>query len=152
MGRPPRTPRWNAQFLLPASSINCIDRIFGQYGIDTGDLPLDAQIDVTELGVAPYYRSGVLLKFPVQQSNGALLVLLLEDGAPMPVGSVVNLVGRDGEFPVAQRGEVYVTGLAEKNRLLVTWRGQSCNLDVEFGKGLGPLPRLGQFICAGVKR
>ena len=120
--------------------------------IDTGDLPLDAQIDVTELGVAPYYRSGVLLKFPVQQSNGALLVLLLEDGAPMPVGSVVNLVGRDGEFPVVQRGEVYVTGLAEKNRLLVTWRGQSCNLDVEFGKGLGPLPRLGQFICAGVKR
>jgi outer membrane usher protein len=120
--------------------------------IETGDLPIDAQIDAAQLDAVPYFRSGVLLKFRVQRSNGALLTLLLEDGAPMPVGSVAKIIGREEEFPVAQRGEVYVTGLAEKNRLRVTWREQSCELDVELGKDLPPLPKLGPFACAGVKR
>jgi outer membrane usher protein len=120
--------------------------------IETGDLPIDAQIDAAQLDAVPYFRSGVLLKFPVQRSNGALLILLLEDGEPMPVGSVVNIIGREGDFPVAQRGEVYVTGLAEKNRLRTTWREQSCELEVELGKNLSPLPKLGPFTCKGVKR
>ena len=120
--------------------------------IEAGDLPIDVQIDAAQLDAVPYFRSGMLLKFPVQRSNGALLILLLEDGAPAPVGSVVKAIGRDGEFPVAQRGEVYVTGLTEKNRLRITWREQSCELDVELGKDLPPLPKLGPFTCAGVKR
>jgi outer membrane usher protein len=120
--------------------------------IELDELPMDTQIGTAQLDAVPYFRSGVLLKFPIHRSNGALLVLLLEDGAPMPVGSVVKLVGRDEEFPVAQRGEAYVTGLAEKNTLHITWREQSCELDVELGKDLPSLPRLGPFTCAGVKR
>jgi outer membrane usher protein len=120
--------------------------------IETGDLPIDVEIGTAQLDAVPYFRSGVLLKFPVQRSNGALLILLLEDGAPMPVGSVVKIIGRDGEFPVAQRGEVYVIGLAEKNRLRITWREQSCELEVDLEKDLPPLPKLGPFTCAGVKR
>jgi len=118
--------------------------------IDTGDLPLDTRIDATQLEAVPYYRSGLLLAFPVQRANGALLVLTLADGTPMPVGSVVNIVGQTEKFPVAQRGEVYVMGLAEKSRLRATWRGESCEFVVEAGTALGSQPKIGPIKCAGV--
>ena len=118
--------------------------------IDTGDLPLDTRIDATQIEAVPYFRSGLLLEFPVQRANSALLVLTLADGTAMPVGSVVNIVGRTEKFPVAQRGEVYVTGLSQKSRLRATWRDQSCEFEVEPGTALGLQPRIGPITCAGV--
>ena len=120
--------------------------------IETADLPLDTQINATELDAVPYFRSGLLLKFPIQRANGALLILVLDDGAPMPVGSLVNIVGGTEQFIVAERGEVYVTGLAEKNRLRATVREQSCEFNVQVGTELGTQPRIGPVTCAGVKR
>jgi outer membrane usher protein len=70
----------------------------------------------------------------------------------MPSGAVVRIAGRDQEFPVAERGEVYVTGLAGTNKLRASWRDQSCELEVDVKEGLPPLPTLGPFICTGVKR
>ncbi len=119
--------------------------------IDVGDLPLDAQIEATQIDAVPFYRSGLLLRFPVQPSNGALLVIVLDDGTPLPPGSVVIIVGRDEPFPVAQRGEAYVTGLADKNRLRARWKDQSCEFDVAMGPQLGPLPRIGPITCNGVR-
>ena len=120
--------------------------------IETGDLPLDTQIDAAELDAVPYFRSGMLVRFPVQRANSALLVVVLDDGAPAPVGSLVNIVGGAEQFIVAERGEVYVTGLADKNRLRATVRDQSCEFNVELKGELGTLPRIGPLKCAGVKR
>ena len=120
--------------------------------IELADLPLDTQITAAELAAVPYFRSGVFMRFPVERANGALLTLRLENGEPMPVGSVVTVVGRDEQFPVAQRGEAYVTGLTEKNRIRASWRGQTCEFDVDLGKTLGAVPRVGPLTCKGVKR
>jgi outer membrane usher protein len=70
----------------------------------------------------------------------------------MPVGALVTVIGRGGQFTVAQRGEAYVTGLAQKNRLRATWRDQSCEFEVERPSGAGPQPRIGPIACAGVQR
>ncbi len=120
--------------------------------IEPSDLPIDARIDATRLDAVPYFRSGLSLRFPVQRSNGALLVVLLEDGTPIPSGAVVRIEGREEEFPVAERGEVYVTGLAQENKVRVFWRGDSCELDVRLKEGESPLPKLGPFTCKGVTR
>ena len=120
--------------------------------IETEDLPFDAQIDAVSMDVIPFFRSGAAVRFPVQPSHGALLTVVLENGTPMPLGSLARIVGRDGEFPVAQRGEVYVVGLGEKSRLSLTWRGQACEFDIEMNKELGPLPKIGPFTCKGVSR
>jgi outer membrane usher protein len=120
--------------------------------IDTGSLPIDTRIEQVEIDAVPYYRSGLLLDFAVQRANGALLTLVLDDGAPMPVGSVVSIVGQTTEFPVAQRGEAYVTGLAEKNRLRARWRDQQCEFDVDLRGELGSQPRIGPLTCSGVRR
>lgn len=120
--------------------------------LDIGDLPLDTQIEATQLDAVPYFRSGLLLRFPVQPANGALITLVLEDGMPMPVGSIVSFVGKLEQFIVAERGEAYVTGLTEKNRLRATWRDQSCEFNVELKGAQGGQPRVGPIACAGVRR
>ncbi len=120
--------------------------------IDEHDLPLDAQVDKLKVESVPYYRSGLLFDFPVRRSHGATLHVRLDDGAPMPSGGIVQVVGRDEDFPVALDGEAYVTGLEQKNRLRATWKGKSCEFDAAFPATDEPLPDLGTFDCHGVAR
>lgn len=120
--------------------------------IELHDLPLDAKIDGTKLVAVPYFRSGLLLDFPVRRERGAVLRLELEDGAPLPAGAVVRVVATDQTFPVALRGEAYVAGLAESNVLRAEWRGQTCDIEVRYPETRDPLPDLGAFICRGVSR
>jgi outer membrane usher protein len=120
--------------------------------LDLADLPMDAQIEGDQVEAVPYYRSGVLLQFAVRRTRAALIVLRLDDGEPMPVGSVVKTEGSDVEFPVARRGEVYVTGLAEQTRLRASWHGQDCDFMIVLPPGETTLPRLGPVVCHGVQR
>lgn len=120
--------------------------------IDEHDLPLDAQVDKLKVEAVPYYRSGLLFDFPVRRSHGATLHIRLDDGGPMPSGGIVQIVGRDEDFPVALNGEAYVTGLEQQNRLRATWKGTSCEFDAAFPPTTEPLPDLGAFVCHGVAR
>jgi len=123
--------------------------------IEQADLPLDAQIDAVQLDAVPYFRSGLLLKFPVKRSRGALLTVVLENGETLPAGAQAQIIGDNVEenevFPTGMRGEVYLTGLATSNRLRVTWREQSCEFMLPFPESTEPLPHLGTYICTGVE-
>jgi outer membrane usher protein len=123
--------------------------------IEQADLPLDAQIDAVQLDAVPYFRSGLLLKFPVKRSRGALLTVVLENGEPLPSGAQVRILGgytqENEAFPTGLRGEVYLTGLAARNRLRVTWLEQSCEFVLPFPESADPLPHLGTYICTGVE-
>lgn len=119
-------------------------------GIEQADLPLDARFTTLRMDVTPAFRSGVLADFGVRPANAALLTIVLGDRAPLPAGAIVRMVGGKEQFPVARRGEVYVTGLAGFNRLEARWRGQRCRFEVRLPKPAGPLPRLGPFACPGV--
>jgi outer membrane usher protein len=119
--------------------------------IEQADLPLDARVDTLRLQVTPYLRSGALADFPVAPSRGGTVTIRLADGAYVPPGAVVRIVGRAEEYPVAYRGEAYLTGLAETNDLLVSWNGQECRLRVGWPKDAGPLPNLGTFVCDGIQ-
>jgi outer membrane usher protein len=116
------------------------------------DLPLDAEIASLTMAAVPYYRSGVMLEFPVRRARGAVFRLRLDDGAEMPSGALVDVVGGAASFPVALEGVVYVTGLAAHNRLLARWKGQSCEFDLALPASPDPLPDLGTIHCRGVAR
>ena len=60
--------------------------------IEQADLPFDVQIDAVQLDVVPYFRSGLLVKFPVKRSRGALLSVVLENGEPLPAGAQVQII------------------------------------------------------------
>jgi outer membrane usher protein len=118
--------------------------------IEQADLPLDAQIDAMQVDAVPYYRSGLVLQFPVKRSRGALITVVLDNREPLPAGAVAQLIGEKEEFPVGMKGEIYLRGLKPANRLRVTWRGQSCELSVPFAETNDPLPDLGTYTCHGV--
>ena len=123
--------------------------------IEQSDIPLDAQIDTLQLDAVPYFRSGLVLKFPVKRSRGALLTVVLENGEPLPAGAQVQIIGdnilENELFPTGMRGEVYLTGLETDNQLRVTWKEQSCEFALPFPETTDPLPHLGTYICVGVE-
>jgi outer membrane usher protein len=113
-------------------------------------LPLDARVGALRMAVTLARRSAKVVEFPVHRSRGALLRILLEDGTPVPSGAVVTVDGQAEEFPVARRGEAYITDLSRENRLQVRWKGQTCALRVIMPDDGKPLPVLGPFICTGI--
>ena len=120
--------------------------------IEQSDLPFDASLGALRLHAAPYFRSGVFVEFPVRRVRAATLRIVLEDGGDLPSGALVRIEGRAEDFPVALGGQAYVEGLEAANRLVLTWRGQRCLIDVPFPLGAEPLPDLGTFVCKGVRR
>jgi len=138
----------NGYAVLPR--LRAYDR--NQISLDQNDLPLDATFDRLRLDAIPYYRSGVLLDFPVRRVRAATMQVLLEDGSPLPSGALARFEGRDKEFPVALGGEVYLEGFEESNRIVFTWRSQTCSLSVPYPRTNDALPHLGTFTCKGVKQ
>ena len=122
--------------------------------IEQADLPFDAQIDAVQLDAVPNFRSGLLLKFPVKRSRGALLTVVLENGEPLPAGALAQIIGdsvdENGVFPAGMGGELYLTGLAASNQLRVTWLEQSCEFMLPFPESTEPLPYLGTYTCTRV--
>ena len=123
--------------------------------IEQADLPFDAQIDAVQLDAVAYFRSGLLLKFPVKRSRGALLTVVLENGEPLPAGAQAQIIGDNVEqnkiFPAGMGGELYLTGLAASNQLRVTWLEQSCEFMLPFPESTEPLPYLGTYTCTRVE-
>ena len=119
--------------------------------IEQADLPLDAQFKNLKTEAVPYYRSGYELSFDIKRSRGALFTLVLADGKPMPSGSLVQIVGQTETFPVALKGEVFITGLQADNSVRATWLGQSCEFSVAYPEMEDPVPNLGSYTCLGVK-
>lgn len=121
--------------------------------IDPTDVPVDTEIARTAQIVRPQDRSGVVVEFPIHKIRGAVLVLVDEKGAPIPVGSSAVLAG-DGRPPAAvvgYGGEVYATGLQPHDRVIVTRvGGQRCQAEFDYKQVDGSLPEIGPLTCVGM--
>jgi outer membrane usher protein len=120
--------------------------------IDQRDLPMDASIGAVSLQAIPYFRSGVLVRFPVKRMHAATLTVVLEDGSALPADATVLFVGRKDPVLLGTDGEVYAVEMQAHNVLRAQWHGQHCEMDVVFAASEDPLPDLGTFICKGVRR
>lgn len=115
--------------------------------IEQADLPLDAEVGTLAHEAVPYYRSGLLVSFPVHPARGALLRLVLEDGNRPPPGAQVQLDDRLERFPLGLDGEVYLTGLAANQRGQAAWNGRRCVFELQVPQTQDPLPHLGTVPC-----
>jgi outer membrane usher protein len=121
--------------------------------LDPNDLPVSAEIDSIEIEAVPPWRSVAKVSFPVRSGRAALLQINLDDGQPVPAGATLHLADEDRVFYVARRGEAYVTGLKESNRVQLRWREASCSLDVVLPAGTpDDISRVGPLRCSGVAR
>lgn len=116
--------------------------------IEPTDVPQDVSIDASVREVRPQALSGVVVKFPVKASHAALLELVEENGAPVPLGSRATPLAGGPAVPVGYDGAAYVTDLAARNRLRVERPdGSRCVVGFDYRAVAGSIPRLGPLTC-----
>jgi outer membrane usher protein len=99
--------------------------------------------------VRPQDRSGVVVKFPVTISHGALLRLVDEAGAAVPLGSTARLRATGSIVPVGYDGEAYVQDLSPHNELAVEQlNGRRCRVVFDYHPIPGQIPTIGPLRCA----
>ncbi|WP_244137171.1 fimbria/pilus outer membrane usher protein [Burkholderia pyrrocinia] len=117
-------------------------------GIEPTDIPPDAAIAFTTREVRPQDRSGVVVRFPVQISHGALLRLVDEAGTPVAVGSTATLRATGTTVPVGYDGNAYVLDLDAHNELDVERPdGRRCSVAFDYRPVPGDIPTIGPLPC-----
>ena len=117
--------------------------------IDPEDVPIDAEVGETSRLVRPQDRSGVVVRFPVRSSHGAVVRLSDAAGTPIPVGSVAQLeVAGAPALVVGYDGELFVTGLRADNVLVVRpVNAARCTARFAYAPAAGTLPEIGPIRC-----
>jgi outer membrane usher protein len=115
--------------------------------IDTTNLPVDADVAMTQSIVAPSDRSGVRVNFAVRTNiRPAILVLRKPDGTPIPVGSRGQLEGGDS-FVVGYDGQAYVKGLGPNNTVLITSSEGQCSASFAYNENANEQVMISPVIC-----
>ena len=103
--------------------------------IEQADLPFEVEIGATELVGVPYYRSGVLLDFPVRLVRSVTFVLKDAEGNDVPSGAPI--FKRDGtrmNLVVGTEGLVYLADAPDAAAYTAKWKGGECNFEFDLNK------------------
>lgn len=116
--------------------------------IEATDLPADVSIQSASREMRPQDRSGVVVKFPIKISHGALLLLVDGAGVPVPLGSSAKLEAGGVAVPVGYDGEAYVEDLSSYNELTVELpNGRHCTVVFDYRPAPGDIPTIGPLRC-----
>jgi outer membrane usher protein len=106
---------------------------------------MDASLQRDSMNFTPAWRTGAVVRFPIQHANAATLRLVQADGKPVPAGAEVRI--GDRSFPVAIDGKLYLTGLSENGQVEASWRDRSCRAELARPVSAEPIPDLGTITC-----
>lgn len=137
--------RTNAQGNALVPRLRAYDR--NLLRVEQADLPLEAEIEALEQEAVPYFRSGVVVSFPVRPARGALFRLVMESGKSPPPGALLRMEARVESFPLGLDGEAYLTGLTAIQRGWAEWNGQRCDFELHVPQTNDPVPHLGPVPC-----
>ncbi|HYM42979.1 MAG TPA: fimbria/pilus outer membrane usher protein [Steroidobacteraceae bacterium] len=113
--------------------------------IDPQQLPLDTQLTNPQIQIVPPYRSGILVRFPVDRIHAGVFRLQRADGSAVPPGTVVRFQGR--EFPVGLDGLTYVTNYDHGTTGEARWTEGKCSFRLPPPPAGDPQPDLGVIPC-----
>jgi outer membrane usher protein len=113
--------------------------------LEVADLPLDVEVTSAETRVRPYARRGVAVDMRARRTRSALVRLERPGVGPVPAGATVEVGGRS--FIAAPGGEIFLSGLADANRLEAIWPEGRCDFELEMPAGTDPQPDLGIRPC-----
>jgi outer membrane usher protein len=116
--------------------------------IEPTDIPPDATIIDASREVRPQDRSGVIVRFPIKISHGALLRLVDDAGVSLPLGSTATLRATGATVPVGYDGDAYVQDLNSRNELTVERvDGRRCIVAFDYHAVPGDIPSIGPLRC-----
>jgi outer membrane usher protein len=121
--------------------------------IDPLDVPVDTTVPFAARVVRPQDRSGVIVRFPLKTSHGALLRLTDDAGKPIPVGSIATLQSSGVAVPIGYDGEAYVVDLQAHNKVNVEKPdGRRCAAIFDYRYTVGEIPTVGPLPCQETKQ
>jgi outer membrane usher protein len=116
------------------------------------DVPLDRTVEATERVVAPGYRAGAIVEFPVRRDTRVLGSILLERSGVtvVPAAGLVSLTADGEQFdsPVGTNGEFYFENVpAGAHRARVRFEGTACEFTLEVPGSADPVVQIGAHTC-----
>ncbi|HCD3308827.1 TPA: fimbrial biogenesis outer membrane usher protein [Enterobacter chengduensis] len=93
--------------------------------LDPESLPDDVELDINTRTVTPTRGALVLADYTARVGR-RVLFNLMHNGHPVPFGAMASLKGADGGgVIVGDKGQAYLTGLANQGTVFVTWGAES---------------------------
>ena len=120
--------------------------------ISDKDVPLDYNIVTIEKVVAPPYRGGAVVTFPVQRIQRLVGTITLEDSGQMMFPSYGQLLlsanGSEFESPIGREGEFYLENVpAGHHRAVVNHRDRSCEFEMDVPSSQEAEVKVGDLRC-----
>jgi outer membrane usher protein len=142
------TTNSSGRLLVPDMRSFDLNRI----AIEPTDIPPEATINTASRELRPQDRSGVVVKFPIKFSHGALLKLVDATGVAVPLGSTATLRATGTVVPVGYDGDAYVEDLSPHNELLIEFPdGNRCTAAFDYKSIAGDIPLIGPLRCVEKK-
>jgi outer membrane usher protein len=121
-------------------------------GIGAADVPLDYSIDATEKVIAPPFRGGVLVPFPVRRTRSLTGTLAVDVSGKSVVPAygqlTVTAEGISVVSPLGKSGEFYLENLAAGTyQADVEYTGGRCRFTLEIPVADAPFVDLGTLHC-----
>ena len=117
---------------------NLLSYYGNKLGISDKDIPLNYTIDATEKIIAPPFRGGAVVAFPVQRVQRIVGTVILQNNGAVTIPAYGQLMistkdGKRFESPIGKQGEFYLENLpAGKHAAMVEYKEQTCNFAFEL--------------------
>lgn len=146
-----RVGRTNADGLLLVPDLRAFQ--INHLTINPDDVPPSFTIPFASRNVIPQERAGIVVRFPLKASHGALLKLVGAAGKPLPIGSIARLKATGKKAMVGYGGEAYFEGLSRENYLTVeSPHHRYCFVRFAYRSASGSLPTIGPLTCRRISR
>jgi len=133
-----------------------VPQILPYYGnrlsIADTDVPLDYEVAATEMNIAPPYRGGAVVLFPVERVHPVVGLLLMEFSGRLIVpayGRLTLTIGKKlAEFPIGSLGDFYLENVAPgRHAVVVNYGTAACEITIEVPATEKPSVNLGTLRC-----
>ena len=116
------------------------------------DIPLDRTVEATQRIIAPPFRGGALVTFPVRrlQNSTGRVVLLRGSERLVPAYGQLTVAADGGtyESPVGAQGEFYLENVpAGRYRATLLYQQRTCDFTITIGSATGETLNLGVLEC-----
>lgn len=122
--------------------------------INDQDIPLNYRVDATEKTIAPSFRGGALVVFPVlrvQIITGTVLVET-EGQTHIPAYGQLTVMAKENpqESPIGKQGEFYLENIPPgTHEAVITDEGKVCRFSLAIPDSAEPILKLGALHCGG---
>ena len=147
-----RYGRFGDQEAMTLSTSGGMVAIGNRIGIGAADVPLDYTIDTTEQIIAPPFRGGALVTFPMQHTQNFLGTLVVDASKKSVIPAygqlTVMVEGKPAVSPLGKNGEFYLENLAAgKYPAKVEYKDGVCQFGLEIPVTDAPFVNLGTLHC-----